>query len=128
MKAKAVIRDVGRVLGIDLGKINTIAKLISSDLGITLEKALEQEPKLVTMREEDNEVQALFDLALKLEGMNRNIGKHAAGVIIGRWALAETAPLNRDPKGGEDAHKSPVVQWDMGSAEKTGLIKFDFLG
>jgi DNA polymerase-3 subunit alpha len=128
MKAKAVIRDVGRVLGIDLSKINTIAKLISSDLGITLEKALELEPKLEAMCEEDNEVQALFDLALKLEGMNRNIGKHAAGVIIGRWALAETAPLNRDPKGGEDAHKSPVVQWDMGSAEKTGLIKFDFLG
>lgn len=128
MKAKAVIRDVGRVLGIDLGKINTIAKLISSDIGITLDKALELEPKLEAMREEDNEVQALFDLALKLEGMNRNIGKHAAGVIIGRWALAETAPLNRDPKGGEDAHKSPVVQWDMGSAEKTGLIKFDFLG
>jgi len=67
-------------------------------------------------------------LAFKLEGINRNIGKHAAGVIIGRWALAETAPLNRDPKGGEDAAKSPVVQWDMGSAEKMGLIKFDFLG
>ena len=128
MKAKAVIRDVGRVLGIDLGKINTIAKLISADLGITLEKALELEPRLEAMREEDNEVQALFDLALKLEGMNRNIGKHAAGVIIGRWALAETAPLNRDPKGGDDAHLSKVVQWDMGSAEKTGLIKFDFLG
>lgn len=128
MKAKAVIRDVGRVLAIDLAKVNTIAKLISSDLGITLQKALDLEPKLVTMCEEDNEVQALFDLALKLEGMNRNIGKHAAGVIIGRWALAETAPLNRDPKGGDEAHKSPVVQWDMGSAEKTGLIKFDFLG
>ena len=128
MKAKAVIRDVGRVLGIPLGKVNTIAKLISSDLGMTLEKALELEPKLEAMREEDNEVQALFDLALKLEGMNRNIGKHAAGVIIGRWSLSETAPLNRDPKGGDDAHKSPVVQWDMGSAEKMGLIKFDFLG
>ena len=128
MKAKNVVRDVGRVLGIDLGKINTIAKLISSDLGITLEKALELEPKLEAMRDEDNEVQALFDLALRLEGMNRNIGKHAAGVIIGRWGLSETAPINRDPKGGENAHKSPVVQWDMGSAEKMGLIKFDFLG
>jgi len=128
MKAKAVIRDVGRVLDMDLGKVNAIAKLISSDIGITLTKALELEPKLEAMREEDNEVRALFDLALTLEGMNRNIGKHAAGVIIGKWPLAETAPLNRDPKGGEDAHKNPVVQWDMGSAEKTGLIKFDFLG
>ncbi len=60
--------------------------------------------------------------------MNRNIGKHAAGVIIGRWPLTETAPLNRDPKGGEDAGLSKVVQWDMGSSEKIGLVKFDFLG
>ena len=128
MKAKAVIRDVGRVLGMELAKVNTIAKLIPNDLGMTLEKALAQEPKLENMCNNDNEVQTLFDLAKRLEGMNRNIGKHAAGVIIGRWALVETAPLNRDPKGGEDAHQSPVVQWDMGSAEKTGLIKFDFLG
>ncbi len=128
MKAKAVIRDVGRVLGMDLAKVNTIAKLISADLGITLDKALELEPKLEAMCEEDNEVQALFDLAKRLEGMNRNIGKHAAGVIIGRLGLSETAPLNRDPKGGDAAAQSPVVQWDMGSAEKTGLIKFDFLG
>ncbi|MDQ6989073.1 MAG: DNA polymerase III subunit alpha, partial [Mariprofundaceae bacterium] len=128
MKAKAVIRDVGRVLGMELSQINTIAKLISADLGITLQKAVEQEPRLAKMCEDDHEVQALFDLALRLEGMNRNIGKHAAGVIIGRLPLVETTPLNRDPKGGDEAHKSKVVQWDMGSAEKTGLIKFDFLG
>ncbi len=128
MKAKNVIRDVGRVLGMELSKINTIAKLISSDLGITLNKALEQEPRLSKMLEEDNEVQTLFNLAQRLEGMNRNIGKHAAGVIIGRLPLNETTPLNRDPKGGDDANKRKVVQWDMGSAEKTGLIKFDFLG
>ncbi|MDX8387362.1 MAG: DNA polymerase III subunit alpha [Ghiorsea sp.] len=128
MKAKAVIRDVGRVLGMELAQINAIAKLIPMDLGITLSKAIEQEPKLEKLIEEDNDVKTLFDLALNLEGMNRNIGKHAAGVIIGRWPLSETAPLNRDPKGGEDAHLSKVVQWDMGASEKIGLVKFDFLG
>lgn len=128
MKAKAVIRDVGRVLGLELSQVNTIAKLIPTDLGITLEKAIEQEPRLEKLIEEDNDVKALFDLALRLEGMNRNIGKHAAGVVIGRWPLTETAPLNRDPKGGDDAGLSKVVQWDMGNSEKIGLVKFDFLG
>ena len=128
MKAKAVIRDVGRVLGLELSKVNAIAKLIPADLGITLAKAIDQEPKLEKLIEEDNDVKALFDLALNLEGMNRNIGKHAAGVIIGRWPLTETAPLNRDTKGGDDAHLSKVVQWDMGASEKIGLVKFDFLG
>ncbi|OIP98714.1 MAG: DNA polymerase III subunit alpha [Zetaproteobacteria bacterium CG2_30_46_52] len=123
MKAKAVIRDVGRVLGIDLSKVNAIAKLIPADLGITLGKALEQEPRLGALMEEDMQVQTLFDLALRLEGMNRNVGKHAAGVIIGRWPLVETAPLHKDPREG-----GKVVQWDMGNSEKIGLIKFDFLG
>jgi len=128
MKAKAVIRDVGRVLGLELSQVNAIAKLIPTDLGITLNKAIELEPKLEKLIEEDNNVKSLFDLALKLEGMNRNIGKHAAGVIIGRWPLSETAPLNRDPKGGDAADLSKVVQWDMGNSEKIGLVKFDFLG
>lgn len=123
MKAKAVIRDVGRVLGIDLSKVNAIAKLIPADLGITLDKALSLEPKLSTMMETDMQVQTLFDLALRLEGINRNVGKHAAGVIIGRLPLVETAPLYKDPKEG-----GKVVQWDMGNSEKIGLIKFDFLG
>ena len=128
MKAKAVIRDVGRVLGMELAQVNAIAKLIPADLGITLKGAVEQEPKLEKLIEEDNNVKNLFDLALSLEGMNRNIGKHAAGVIIGRWPLTETAPLNRDPKGGEGAELSKVVQWDMVNSEKIGLVKFDFLG
>ncbi|MDQ6950486.1 MAG: DNA polymerase III subunit alpha [Mariprofundales bacterium] len=123
MKAKAVVRDVGRVLAIDLGKINTIAKLIPSDLKMTLEKALIEEPKLEAMRREDPEVTALFDLATKLEGMHRNAGTHAAGVVIGRTPLVEVAPLFK--LSGEEGK---VVQWDMAHAEKMGLIKFDFLG
>ena len=123
MKAKAVVRDVGRVLGMELAKVNTIAKLIPNDLKMTLEKALVEEPKLAAMLEEDAEVARLFDLAMRLEGCHRNAGKHAAGVIIGRQDLMETAPLFK--VGGEEGK---VVQWDMIHAEKMGLIKFDFLG
>ncbi len=123
MKAKAVVRDVGRVLGMPLEKVNAIAKLIPNDLKITLDKALEQEERLAAMVRDDPEVARLFDLAGKLEGKHRNAGKHAAGVIIGREPLVEVAPLFKLP--GED---SKVVQWDMVHAERMGLIKFDFLG
>ncbi len=123
MKAKAVIRDVGRVLGMPLEKVNTIAKLIPDDMKMTLNKALEQEERLAALLAEDAEVARLFDLARKLEGKHRNAGKHAAGVIIGREPLVEHAPLFK--VAGEE---SKVVQWDMGNAEKMGLIKFDFLG
>ena len=124
MKAKAVVRDVGRVLGMDLGKVNMIAKLIPNDLKMTLEKALVDEPRLAKMIKEDVEVAQLFELGARLEGLHRNAGTHAAGVIIGRDPLVETAPLfkvNRD----EDEQ---VVQWDMINSEKVGLVKFDFLG
>ncbi|MDX8395468.1 MAG: DNA polymerase III subunit alpha [Mariprofundaceae bacterium] len=123
MKAKAVVRDMGRVLGMELAKVNTIAKLIPNDLGITLEKALIEEDRLAKMVKDDDEVARLFELAERLEGKHRNAGTHAAGVVIGYDALVETAPLFKDPK-----VEGKVVQWDMGNAEKVGLIKFDFLG
>ena len=123
MKAKAVVRDVGRVLAMELSKVNLIAKLIPNDMKMTLEKALVEEPKLAKMVNDDSEVARLFELALRLEGCHRNAGKHAAGVIIGRQNLDETAPLFK--VAGEEGK---VVQWDMGSSEKMGLIKFDFLG
>ncbi len=123
MKAKAVVRDVGRVLGMDLAKVNTIAKLIPNDLKMTLEKALVEEPRLEKMAREDSEVARLFELARRLEGKHRNAGKHAAGVIIGREDLVETAPLFK-----VTGEEGKVVQWDMAHVEKTGLIKFDFLG
>ena len=123
MKAKAVVRDVGRVLNMDLAKVNMIAKLIPADLGITLDKALAAEDRLVKLIDEDDEVARLFDLAHKLEGKHRNAGTHAAGVVIGREALVESAPLFK-----MTGAESKVVQWDMGNSEKMGLIKFDFLG
>jgi len=123
MKAKAVVRDVGRVLGMELGKVNTIAKLIPNDLNMTLDKALAAEPRLKAMLDTDDEVAQLFDIASRLEGLHRHAGKHAAGVVIGRNALVETAPLYKDPK-----EEGAVVQWDMKCVEKVGLVKFDFLG
>ncbi|EAU55424.1 DNA polymerase III subunit alpha [Mariprofundus ferrooxydans] len=123
MKAKAVIRDVGRVLPMELAKVNMIAKLVPNDLKMTLEKALVDEPKLAKMVKEDVEVARLFALAKRLEGSHRNAGKHAAGVIIGRRELVDTAPLFK--VAGEEGK---VVQWDMANVEKVGLIKFDFLG
>ena len=123
MKAKAVVRDVGRVLAMPLEKVNTIAKLIPNDLKMTLEKALVAEPRLQKMLDEDGEVARLFDIARRLENLHRHAGKHAAGVVIGRTALVETAPLYK-----EAGEEGAVVQWDMKYAEKVGLVKFDFLG
>ncbi len=123
MKAKAVVRDVGRVLDMPYGKVDEIAKLIPNDLNITLERALTEEPRLPKLAEEDDHVARLFDIARRLEGLHRHAGKHAAGVVIGRRPLKEVAPLYKDPREG-----GAVVQWDMKSAEKMGLIKFDFLG
>ncbi len=123
MKAKAVVRDVGRVLGMPYGKVDEIAKLIPNDLNITLDRAQVEEPKLRKLIQGDADTARLFDIAQRLEGLHRHAGKHAAGVVIGRTPLVETAPLYKDPREG-----STVVQWDMKSAEKMGLIKFDFLG
>jgi len=123
MKAKAVVRDVGRALKLPLELVDRLAKLIPNDLGITLARALEEEPRLVEAIEKDERVRQLFEMARKLEGRKRNAGKHAAGVIIGRRPLIEVAPLYRAP--GED---EVVVQWDMKQAEMMGLVKFDFLG
>jgi len=127
MKAKAVVRDVGRVLGLPYAKVDQLAKLIPASLDITLEKAFAQEPALQKEVNGDPEVARLFDMARRLEGLHRHAGKHAAGVVIGRKPLAETAPLYKDPRESRD-EGGVVVQWDMKCAEKVGLIKFDFLG
>jgi len=127
MKAKAVVRDVGRVLGLPYAKVDQLAKMIPTSLDITLDKAFSQEPSLQKEVDNDPEVARLFDIARRLEGLHRHAGKHAAGVVIGRKPLVETAPLYKDPRESRD-DGGMVVQWDMKCAEKAGLIKFDFLG
>ena len=123
MAAKAVVRDVGRVLGMGYGFVDKIAKLIPFELGITLDDALEKEPELKKLYKEDEEIKNLIDLAKSLEGLTRNAGMHAGGVVIAPSKLTEFAPLYADDKGG-----NVVTQFDKDDVEAAGLVKFDFLG
>jgi DNA polymerase III subunit alpha len=123
MAAKAVVRDVGRVLGHPYGFVDQIAKLIPFELGITLDKALEDEA-LKKRYAEDEEVRTLIDMAKKLEGLARNAGKHAGGVVIAPSELTDFAPLYCE----EGEENSVVTQFDKNDVEAVGLVKFDFLG
>jgi len=123
MAAKAVVRDVGRVLGMSYGFVDRIAKLIPFELGITLEKALEQEPELKRLYRSEEDVRGLIDLARSLEGLTRNAGTHAGGVVIAPSVLTDFAPLYC-----EEGGASVVTQFDKDDVEAAGLVKFDFLG
>ena len=123
MAAKAVIRDVGRVLGHPYGFVDRISKLIPPDPGMTLAKAFEVEPQLQVAYDSDEEVQALIDMARKLEGVTRNAGKHAGGVVISPTLITDFAPLYCDNEG-----LHPVTHFDKSDVEYAGLVKFDFLG
>ncbi|WP_026279850.1 DNA polymerase III subunit alpha [Thioalkalivibrio sp. ALJ16] len=123
MAAKAVVRDVGRVLGHGYGFVDRIAKLIPFELGMTLEKALTESEELKALYDEDEEVRAIIDLARKLEGLTRNAGKHAGGVVIAPSALTDFSPLYCEDDGG-----SLVTHFDKDDVEAVGLVKFDFLG
>ena len=123
MAAKAVVRDVGRVLGHPYGFVDRIAKLVPFELGITLDAAIEKEPELKRLYAEDEEVKNLLDLARSLEGLTRNAGKHAGGVVIAPSVLTDFTPLYCEP-GGSNA----ITQFDKDDVEAAGLVKFDFLG
>jgi len=129
MQARAVLRDVGRVLGLAYGEVDRIAKLIPNKLGITLAQALEGEPRLREMVEQDPTVARLIEIARVLEGLPRHASTHAAGVVIGDRPLTDYLPLYSVSGGHEqDEHRIVVTQYDMKGVEKIGLIKFDFLG
>jgi DNA polymerase-3 subunit alpha len=121
MQARAVIRDVGRALGMPYGEVDKIAKLIPPVLNITLRKAFKTEPRLKELRK-DPALQEFFDVALALEGLTRHASTHAAGVVISDLPIVEYMPLYKGPKG------EVVTQFPMKYVEKAGLIKFDFLG
>ncbi len=123
MAAKAVIRDAGRVLGQPYGFVDRIAKLVPFDLGITLEGALEQTEELAGLYRDDEEVAAMIDLAKSLEGLVRNAGKHAGGVVIAPDPLTEFTALYC-----EDGGTQIITQLDKDDVEAIGLVKFDFLG
>ena len=123
MAAKAVVRDVGRVLGHPYGFVDKVAKMVPFELGMTLDKALEESEDLKTAYADDEAVTAIIDMARKLEGVTRNAGKHAGGVVIAPTVLTDFAPLYCEPGG-----DSLVTQYDKDDVEQAGLVKFDFLG
>jgi len=123
MAAKAVVRDAGRVMGHPYGMVDRIAKMVPFELGMTLDKALEENDDLKAAYQDEEEVRAIIDLARKLEGLARNAGKHAGGVVIAPTKLTDFAPLYCEP-GGENL----VTQFDKDDVEQAGLVKFDFLG
>ena len=123
MAAKAVIRDVGRVLGHPYGFVDRLSKLVPFEIGMTLTKALKDVAEFQTLYDTDADVKSLMDMALSLEGTARNAGKHAGGVVIAPTKLTDFSPLYCEQGGG-----NLVTQFDKDDVEAVGLVKFDFLG
>ncbi len=125
LQARAVLRDVGRVLQMPLGQVDRLAKMIPANPAnpVTLARALELEPRLQQAKKDDEAVAQLLEIALKLEGLYRNASTHAAGVVISDRPLTELSPLYRDPRS-----ELPATQFNMKWVESAGLVKFDFLG
>jgi DNA polymerase-3 subunit alpha len=125
LQARAAVRDVGRVLQMPLGLVDRIAKLIPNPPGkpVSLADAIESEPRLQTIAEQEPVAEQLFSIVEKIEGLYRHASTHPAGVVIGDRPLDELLPLYRDPRS-----EMPVTQFDYEDAEKAGLVKFDFLG
>ncbi|MEW6639865.1 MAG: DNA polymerase III subunit alpha [Pseudomonadota bacterium] len=125
LQARGVLRDVGRVLQMPYGQVDKLTKLVPQNPAapVTLAAAIESEPKLQAVRDEDPVVARAFDIAQKLEGLNRHASTHAAGIVIGDRPLSELVPMYRDPKS-----DMPVTQFNMKWVEPAGLVKFDFLG
>ncbi len=122
MKAKAALRDVGRVLELGYGRVDRIAKLIPNELDIKLQDALEREPRILEEAKRDELIEQMVHLALKVEGMSRHTSVHAAGVVISEGGMENYVPVYKLEDG------SLITQYEMKNAEKVGLVKFDFLG
>ncbi len=123
MAAKAVVRDVARAQGKSYGLADRLSKMIPFEIGITLQKAFDQEEVLRDFLEQDEEAQEIWEMALQLEGLTRNVGKHAGGVVIAPTRLTDFAALYCD-----EAGEGLVTQYDKDDVEDVGLVKFDFLG
>ncbi|MDY6924565.1 MAG: DNA polymerase III subunit alpha [Pseudomonadota bacterium] len=125
LQARAVLRDVGRVLQMPLGQVDRLAKMVPANPAnpVTLAQAIELEPRLKEARDSDANVAALLETALELEGLYRNASTHAAGIVIGDRPLIQLAPLYQDPRS-----TIPASQFNMKWVEAAGLVKFDFLG
>jgi len=127
LKARMAFRDIGRVLGLPYGYVDKLCKMIPFDPSrpLSLEKAIAQEPRIKNEEEKDPRVKKLVEISKKLEGLNRNMATHAAGVVIPAENLAELVPLYKDPSSNS---LLPSTQFDMYTSENAGLVKFDLLG
>ena len=123
LAARAAIRDVGRALGLPIPRVDAIVALVPEELGITLKKALEKSDELKKAYDTDAEIRKLLDLAMGIEGLARNVGTHAAAVVIADRPLTEYVPLQH-----VQDKKEVITQWAMGDVERAGLLKMDFLG
>jgi len=123
LAARAAIKDTGRALGIPLARVNQITEMVPDELKITISKALQQSEELKQTYENDPEIRELLDLAMRIEGLARNVGTHAAAVVIADKPLSEYVPLCR-VSGKQDV----ITQWSMADVEAAGLLKMDFLG
>ena len=125
LQARAAVRDVGRVLGLPFGQTNKVAELIPNNPAhpVTLQQAIDGEPRLRQLRDDDEGIARLLEIALQIEGLYRHASTHAAGVVIGDRPLIELVPLYRDPRS-----DFLVTQYSMKYVEQAGLVKFDFLG
>ena len=125
LQARAVLRDVGRVLQMPYGQVDRLCKMVPQNPAnpVTLAKAIEGEPRFAEEAEKEPIVQTLLDMAQKLEGLYRHASTHAAGIVIGDRPLSELVPMYRDPRS-----DMPVTQFNMKYVEQAGLVKFDFLG
>ena len=129
MAAKAAIKDVGRVMDIPLERVNRLTAMVPKVLNITLEESLEQSPDLKREYDSDGDIKKLIDIAMKLEGTNRNAGTHAAGVVIANGPITDYVPVQRiQRKDGKNSEPIITTQWVMGDLEKVGMLKMDFLG
>ena len=122
MAAKAALKDTGRALDMPYGEVDRLAKLVPNQLNITLEEALQQSPQLDSMRQKDERVKEVVEVALRLEGLSRHASTHAAGVVISPRPLTEIVPLYKSNK------DEITTQYDMNALERIGLLKMDFLG
>ncbi len=133
LAAKAALKDVGRVLDVPLERVNFMCKLVPMKGAIakSLQEALDESPDFKREYDQDPQIRELVEIALKLEGTNRNVGTHAAGVVIANGPITDYVPVQRPPKKGDDSSDSATTmttQWEMGIIEKVGLLKMDFLG
>ena len=130
MAAKAAIKDVGRVMDVPLERVNRLTGMVPKVLNITLEDALKQSPDLRREYDNDPDVHKLIDIAMKLEGTNRNVGTHAAGVVIANGPITDYVPVQKVTRkdGGRNGDSIITTQWVMGDLEKVGMLKMDFLG